>query len=775
MTTNLVGINRLWTGGNQENPTLGWTWYAWPAFSFINWDRSEPNKQQDYISMNTWDGTWKTGSGEESFGVACKKPALGGAEKPGGQDAIKKTICENEAELLSCGPIKSFAINIKSAIYGRTSKTVCGQTNEPCRKTLDVTEQIKSQCNGRHSCTVQPSNQYGDPCPNIYKYMEVYFECVESSCFKPLLETSGKDGKELSASTGDGQKAFYKTGTIDGWVADAKDEAPWLQFTTDSDDMQKLWGLSTWGTGSGDDTGKWVTEYYIEFKSDRMTEKWYQYTDPLTSDIYLFDGNNDPFSEKHHNLKESFSFHTLRIRPTNWHTNEGEKKGPCSMRVEFYGCVSDNILSCFDTADQFISESSPDGTSVTKHCISNCRDANPKPELYGDGVYSGDSQICMSATHAGVIEDAYGGDVTIVKQAGQDSYKHSYKNGVLSYEKQDGYGVSFAFSEPTFNCPKGSKEFGDYCYAFYTNLLSWSKAEEECKKSWNGHLASIAHNNEQAFIQSHLDATTQDDAHYWIGLRDFGENGHFTWTDDSNVRFTNWAHGEPNNPIGYPQTCVQMYRNNGLWNDDKCESEGGFACKFERGHYPITDEGPDEGCEKGWSGFEDQCYYFAIDGTHSQEKAKEICGNCGAGTFCQGESHLAKIPDEETNAFIYSTLSQMALWEFWHGLENPSGDDQNMWFWQDLSVPTYTNWAPELPTNWAGQCSYFLGSTISNGKWYQDRCNGKFKYYICQKAREGYDPKPPPTKPPHPDGCPGSESDGWVKDPVNAKSDYCYQ
>ena len=76
----------------------------------------------------------------------------------------------------------------------------------------------------------------------------------------------------------------------------------------------------------------------------------------------------------------------------------------------------------------------------------------------------------MIATHAGVIEDAYGGDVTIVKQAGQDAYKHSYKNGVLSYEKPDGYGASFSFSEPTFNCPKGRlgklnrdfQNFGNY-------------------------------------------------------------------------------------------------------------------------------------------------------------------------------------------------------------------------------------------------------------------------------------------------------------------------
>ena len=72
--------------------------------------------------------------------------------------------------------------------------------------------------------------------------------------------------------------------------------------------------------------------------------------------------------------------------------------------------------SCGETSEKFISESSPDGTSVTKHCIPNCREANIGYKLYGDGVYSGDSQVCMAAIHAGVIEDGFGGDVAIVKQ-----------------------------------------------------------------------------------------------------------------------------------------------------------------------------------------------------------------------------------------------------------------------------------------------------------------------------------------------------------------------
>ena len=53
---------------------------------------------------------------------------------------------------------------------------------------------------------------------------------------------------------------------------------------------------------------------------------------------------------------------------------------------------------------------------MTKHCVPNCREANIGYKLYGDGVYSGDSQVCMAAIHAGVIEDGFGGDVAIVKQ-----------------------------------------------------------------------------------------------------------------------------------------------------------------------------------------------------------------------------------------------------------------------------------------------------------------------------------------------------------------------
>jgi len=68
-----------------------------------------------------------------------------------------------------------------------------------------------------------------------------------------------------------------------------------------------------------------------------------------------------------------------------------------------------------------------------------------------------------------------------------------------------------------------------------------------------------------------------------------------------------------------------------------------------------------------------------------------------------------------------------------------------------------------------------LGSKNGNGEWYQDDCEKKYKHYVCQKDREGFPPKPTPSHPPHPDGCPGSEKDGWKANPDNPSSEFCYQ
>ena len=55
----------------------------------------------------------------------------------------------------------------------------------------------------------------------------VHYECVPSTCFEPLLQVSGKNGAELSASSGTGPDAI-STGI--GWYPDLTDTQPWLEY-----------------------------------------------------------------------------------------------------------------------------------------------------------------------------------------------------------------------------------------------------------------------------------------------------------------------------------------------------------------------------------------------------------------------------------------------------------------------------------------------------------------------------------------------------------------
>lgn len=95
----------------------------------------------------------------------------------------------------------------------------------------------------------------------------------------------------------------------------------------------------------------------------------------------------------------------------------------------------------------------------------------------------------------------------------------------------------------------------------------------------NSNSASIHAANQQAFIQSNL--PEKESGNTWIGFRDYGKNGEFQWSDDSRRDFSNWAPGEPNNPIGGNQPCVEMYPD-GHWNDDDCAKGQTFVCQFDR-------------------------------------------------------------------------------------------------------------------------------------------------------------------------------------------------
>lgn len=102
------------------------------------------------------------------------------------------------------------------------------------------------------------------------------------------------------------------------------------------------------------------------------------------------------------------------------------------------------------------------GTSFTHVCPPG----GSPGAVWGTGVYTDDSSICTAAVHAGRIQQATGGTVTVFVHPGRMSYQGSVANGVTSLDFGQ-YGGSFSFDAvipPEVSVPPG------------TEVVSWSQS-----------------------------------------------------------------------------------------------------------------------------------------------------------------------------------------------------------------------------------------------------------------------------------------------------------
>lgn len=76
--------------------------------------------------------------------------------------------------------------------------------------------------------------------------------------------------------------------------------------------------------------------------------------------------------------------------------------------------------------------------------------------------------------------------------------------------------------------------------------------------------------------ESHLGRT-------WIGGSDLATEGRFTWATQppAQVLFANWGPGEPNNDyLNGREDCIDVQpEEEGIWNDNQCETELAYACQ----------------------------------------------------------------------------------------------------------------------------------------------------------------------------------------------------
>ncbi len=97
------------------------------------------------------------------------------------------------------------------------------------------------------------------------------------------------------------------------------------------------------------------------------------------------------------------------------------------------------------------------------------------------------------------------------------------------------------------------------------NIASWAAAEATAQM-FGGHLASIADQAENDFIQQNFGSYGGTSQRLWIGFNDIASEGTFAWPDGTPANYSNWNAGEPNN-AGSGEDVAEMLGTQGTWND----------------------------------------------------------------------------------------------------------------------------------------------------------------------------------------------------------------
>lgn len=153
---------------------------------------------------------------------------------------------------------------------------------------------------------------------------------------------------------------------------------------------------------------------------------------------------------------------------------------------------------------------------------------------------------------------------------------HVCLNGGICHQTCDVTGKRFRCScKPHFTgrfcetaiCPTADWLLFNYsCFKAFTEEINWFKAQQNCRVL-NSNLTSIHSSEENDFVRYQVAAFAEN---VWIGLTNL-ENmkAVYEWVDESNVSFTNWVPGEPNNLSG-SENCTNLNITSGQWNDLNC-------------------------------------------------------------------------------------------------------------------------------------------------------------------------------------------------------------
>ncbi|XP_072042492.1 uncharacterized protein [Amphiura filiformis] len=125
-----------------------------------------------------------------SFTCECNPSYTGDGVTCSDDNTITNLVCEHETLHLECGPNQ--VMSIVSANYGRLDRDICSdnQWNKDTDSCIsDVALGIvRANCETDNSCDIAATNTvFGNPCGNIFKYLEVSYVCLASDCYSDAI------------------------------------------------------------------------------------------------------------------------------------------------------------------------------------------------------------------------------------------------------------------------------------------------------------------------------------------------------------------------------------------------------------------------------------------------------------------------------------------------------------------------------------------------------------------------------------------------------------
>ncbi|XP_072021157.1 lymphocyte antigen 75-like [Amphiura filiformis] len=266
---------------------------------------------------------------------------------------------------------------------------------------------------------------------------------------------------------------------------------------------------------------------------------------------------------------------------------------------------------------------------------------------------------------------------------------------------------------------------------FKINLVpaTFAEAHAACLGD-SAELVSFSDKYEQAFAQTVL--FSNDVTSMWLGLTQDEASGHYMWSDEWPLTFTNWGINEPTG-----ESCVK-FTNAPSWEADDCEMKLPYMCKFTIETKPTPAPAMEGYCPPGWNKWGTDCYWAQESSEPgSWEESHLACQQAIEG------ADLLSIHTDGENLYIQELAT--LTWgraSLWLGM---SRNDMHIFEWSDQSMVDYVNWSPNEPdgVNVEENCVEFNSET---GSWNDEDCLD-YSRYICKLPlrAQAY---PPPTDEP---------------------------